>query len=153
ALVVADAVGLDLSARTYPGRRATRDAGHAKRLTAFLAHVAPPLRFATEVGLAQRDGAFEQRAWDAMIFGSDGDTGIELEQRLYDVQAQSRRIMLKWRDSGADGLPLLIADTSHNRTVLEALPEYFSELPALDEASVLTALSRGERPPTGHVLI
>ena len=153
AIVVADAVGLDLSIKSYPGRRATRDQAHAKRLTSFLAHVASPLRFATEVALPHRDGVFEQRAWDAMLFSDDGHTGVELEQRLHDVQAQTRRIMLKWRDSGADRLLLLIANTSHNRAVLETFPEYFVELPALAADDVMAAISRGERPPTGYVLI
>ena len=113
----------------------------------------PTIFGATEVALPHRDGVFEQRAWDAMLFSDDGHTGVELEQRLHDVQAQTRRIMLKWRDSGADRLLLLIANTSHNRAVLETFPEYFVELPALAADDVMAAISRGERPPTGYVLI
>ncbi|MGI8928550.1 MAG: hypothetical protein ACR2H0_03655 [Candidatus Limnocylindrales bacterium] len=41
-----------------------------------------------------------------------------MEQRLYDVQAQTRRILLKWRDSGVERLLLVLADTRVNRRVL-----------------------------------
>ena len=151
--VVADAVGLDLSIKAYPGRNPTRDAAHARKLSAFLACVAPPLRYATEVALPAREGATEQRAWDAMLFARDGETGVELEMRLYDVQAQARRILLKWRDSGADRLLLLVNDSHSNRRVLRSFPEYFAALPRLRTASVLRSLANGERPPTGLVLV
>jgi len=70
AIVVADAVGLDISVKAYPGRRPTRDAGHARKLSGFLAHVAEPLHFAMEVLLPRRTDVPEQHAWDAMLFGS-----------------------------------------------------------------------------------
>jgi transcriptional regulator with XRE-family HTH domain len=153
AVVIADAVGLNVSFKAFPGRQPTRDSGHGRKLQWFLGHVGTPLRYGTEVVLPKREGAPEQRAWDAMIFGMDGETGVELEQRLYDVQAQLRRIHLKFRDSGADRLLLLIADTHVNRRVLRTFPDYFADLPRLRTANVLSQLEEGERPPTGHVLI
>lgn len=118
AVLLADAVGLDLSVKAYPGRTPTRDAGHARRLQSVLAHVGPPLRYRTEALLPARDGVPERRAWDALLFDAGGQTGVELEQRLYDVQSQTRRILLKWRDSGAERLLLVVADTRTNRRVL-----------------------------------
>jgi transcriptional regulator with XRE-family HTH domain len=152
AIVLADAVGLDLSLRTYPGRSPTRDAGHARRLGSFLSHVGRPLRYRTEVLLPARDGIPERRAWDALITGADGETGVELEQRLYDVQSQTRRILLKWRDSGVERLLLIVADTRGNRRVLAEFPDYFGQLPRLRTASVLQMLEAGIRPPTGMIL-
>ena len=153
AVVLADAVGLDVSIKAYPGRQPTRDAGHARKLTEFLAHVGAPLRYGLEVGLPPREGVPEQRAWDAMIFGPDGETGVELEMRLYDLQAQTRRILLKWRDSGAERLLLLVNDTDANRRVLRTFPDYFKDLPRLKTSHVLAQLQDGRRPPTGYVLI
>ena len=153
AVILADAVGLDLSVKAYPGRSPTRDAGHATKLLDFLAHVAQPLRFSLEVALPAREDVIEQRAWDAMIFSPEGDIGIELEMRLYDLQAQARRILLKWRDGGSDRLLLLIANTASNRAVLRLYPEYLVDLPRLSKATVLTQIGKGERPPSGHVLI
>lgn len=153
AVMVADAVGLDLSCKTYPGRPPTRDAGHARKLGELLAHVRPPLRYSLEVALPSRSDGMEQRAWDAMLFAADGETGIELEMRLYDVQAQLRRLFLKRRDARVDRVLLLIADTNTNRRVLREFPEYFRELPRLRTATVLNQLERGVRPPSGLMLL
>jgi transcriptional regulator with XRE-family HTH domain len=153
AVLLADAVGLDFSFKAYPGRRPTRDAAHARKLTGFLSYVGKPLRYGLEVLLPPRDGVPEQRAWDAMIFGADGETGVELEMRLYDIQAQTRRIFMKWRDSGAERLLLLINDTSANRRVLRTYPDYFKDLPRLKTAAVLATLANGERPETGYLLV
>lgn len=152
AVVLADAVGLDVSFKAYPGRSPTRDAGQAKRLQSLLGHARPPLRCATEVPLPRREGVPEQRAWDALLVAPDGETGVELEQRLYDIQAQMRRILLKWRDSGAERLLLVIADTDANRRVLRTFPEYFSSLPRLKRSTVIAQLEAGVRPEIGFVL-
>jgi transcriptional regulator with XRE-family HTH domain len=152
-VLVGAAVGLDVVIKAYPGPRITRDAAHARKLHDFLAHAQKPLRFSLEVGLPSRDGRVEQRASDAMIFDSDGTTGIELEMGLYDLQAQMRRILLKWRDSGAQRILLLINDTLANRRAITSFPEYFAELPKLKRSEVLRALSQGKRPATGYVLV
>lgn len=151
AVRVADAVGLNLSVKAFPGAPPTRDAAHAARLSEFLSHVSEPLRFALEVPLPPRESAPEQRAWDAMLHSEDGDVGIELEQRLYDMQAQTRRLMLKWRDSGVERLMLVIADSPANRRTARLFPEYLAELPALRKQTVIAMLEAGQRPPTGHV--
>ena len=153
ALVVADAVGLDLSVRAYPGRRPTRDAAHAKKLHELLGHVGAPLKYRLEAPLPPREGVPEQRAWDALIGAPDGETGVELEMRLYDLQAQTRRILLKWRDSGAQRLLLLISDTQANRRSLRTFPAYFAVLPRLKTAALLATLQSGTRPETGYALI
>lgn len=153
AVVLADAVGLDVSFKLYPGRRPTRDAAHGERLRRLLAQVGPPLKFGTEVPLPPRDGAPEQRSWDALIYAEDGQTGVELEMRLYDVQAQTRRIRLKWRDSGVERLLLVIAETTANRRTLHSFADYFTDLPQLRTATVLPTLRAGNRPPTGLILL
>lgn len=153
AVILCDAVGLELAARAYPGRGPTRDAPQARRLQRFLGHVGSPIRYRTEVLLPQRPNGFpERRAWDAFLEDATGETGVELEQRLYDVQSQTRRIVSKWRDSGAERILVVIADTSGNRRVLSDFPEYFRELPRLGTADVLRSLESGERPPTGLIL-
>lgn len=69
-----------------------------------------------------------------------------------DIQAQMRRILLKWRDSGAERLLLVIADTDANRRVLRTFPEYFSSLPRLKRSTVIAQLEAGVRPEIGFVL-
>ena len=98
-----------------------------------------------------RDGIPERRAWDALIRDSDGETGVELEQRLYDVQSQTRRLMLKWRDSGVERLLIVLADTRCNRRALAEFPDYFQAVPRLKTSKVLDLLEAGQRPPTGLI--
>ena len=95
----------------------------------------------------------EMRAWDAMIFSAAGDTGVELETRHYDVQAQTRRILREWRDSGAKHLLLLVADTETNRRVLREFADYFAELPIIRTETLLRLLGSGTSPGTGCALI
>ena len=155
AVVLADAVGLELSIKAYPGRSPTRDAPQAQRLHRFLSHVRRPLDYRLEVPLPARDGVIERRAWDALLTEpgpQGGETGLELEQRLYDVQAQTRRVLLKWRDSRVERLLLVVADTRGNRRVIDEFPAYFRHLPRLKTANALALLEAGVRPPTGFVL-
>jgi transcriptional regulator with XRE-family HTH domain len=152
AALIASAVGLDLSLKTYPGGGPIRDAAQARRINGLLAHVAEPLLNRTEAPLPQRDGVPDQRSWDALISDADEDIGVELEVKLYDAQAQTRRIKLKWRDSGVARCLLVVADTKHNRRVLREFSEYFAEWPRLATKDVLDALEAGRLPPTGLIL-
>jgi transcriptional regulator with XRE-family HTH domain len=150
---VVEALGLDLAVRAYPGGRPLRDAGQARRLDAFLQHIRPPLRHRIEVPLPEDRGRWERRAWDAMLFGRDQRTAIELEMRLRDVQAMRRRHELKRRDDPAEQFLLLIADTRHNRRVLREFEELFRDLPRLRPGAVRSALEAGRHPPTGLLLV
>jgi transcriptional regulator with XRE-family HTH domain len=152
-VVIADAVGLDIACRAYPGRKPTRDAAHARTLQELLKHVTPPMHYSLEWPLPPLDGIREKRAWDAVLLAPDGMTGVELEMRLYDVQDQTRRLMLKWRDSGVNDLLLLVNDTAANRAVIRTFPDYFKALPRLRTAAVLNQLDRGERPLSGLMLL
>jgi transcriptional regulator with XRE-family HTH domain len=154
AVILADAVGLELSVKAYPGTRPTRDAPQARSLHRLLAHVGKPLEYRLEAPLPAKEGSFERRAWDALLTErgtSGGQTGLELEQRLYDVQAQTRRALLKWRDGGVERLLLVIADTRGNRRVVDEFPDYFRQIPRLRTAAVIRLLEAGTRPPTGFV--
>ncbi len=54
------------------------------------------------------------------IVGLNGRrAGCEAETRLADVQALERRLALKARDGDVDVVVLIVADTAHNRAVLE----------------------------------
>lgn len=153
AAILASAVGLDLSVRTYPGGAPIRDTAHARRLQVLLKHVGRPLRFRTEVALPDRDGLPDQRSWDATISDDADDMGVEVEIKLYDAQAQTRRIHLKWRDGRLTGLLLVVADTKSNRRVLREFEDYFADLPRLNTKWVLAQLQGGALPPSGLVVL
>lgn len=105
-------VGLDLSARTYPGGPPLRDARHGRLLAKLKARVHAVLGWATEVPLPNPG---DQRAWDAMIRGSGWRYGVECEMNPIDGQALLRRLTLKQRDGAVDGVILLLPDTRQTR--------------------------------------
>ena len=153
ASIVASAVGLDLSVKTYPGGTPIRDTANARRLQVLLKHVGRPLRSRTEVALPDRDGLPDQRSWDATISDHDDEMGVEVEIKLYDAQAQTRRIHLKWRDSRLARLLVVVADTKANRRVLREFEEYFADLPRLNTKLVLAQLQEGVLPPSGLLVL
>jgi transcriptional regulator with XRE-family HTH domain len=150
---IASVVGLDLSARVYPGGGPLRDGAHAGRLHRLTVHVHPPLELRTEVLLPASPGRHEQRAWDAEIRGAGERTTIELEMRLRDGQAAERRIALKRRDDPSDHFLLLVADTRHNRRVLAGVPAPFADPPRLRPSVVHRALEQGRHPGSGILLV
>jgi hypothetical protein len=139
--------------KVYPGGDPLRDAASVARLEALAALVALPLRFRTEVSLPERDDGFEQRAWDAEVRGAGLRTTFELEMRIRDSQSVERRITLKRRDDPPDRFVLLVAATRHNRQVLADHPNFFRDLPRLRPSTVYRALSAGQHPPTGLILM
>lgn len=150
---IAAVLGLTPSVRIYPAGTPVRDAGQASRLLRFLAAAAPPLSYRLEVSLPSVADRFEQRAWDAVVFGGGMRTTIELEMRLRDIQAVIRRIDLKRRDDPTESFILLIADTRANRRVLVEYGALLVDLPRLGPAEVKAALQAGRHPPTGIVLV
>ena len=151
---VASVLGLELVVRVYPGGAPLRDAAHAERLRRVLSHVRPPLRYRLDVPLPQRsDQPPEQRGWDAMLYGHARRTGIELETRLRDVQATTRRQAMKRRDDPVDGFLLVLADTRTNRRLYAENADLWPELPRLRTRRVLAAMEAGEHPPSGIVFI
>jgi transcriptional regulator with XRE-family HTH domain len=150
---VATVLGLTPSLRLYPAGAPVRDVAHSSNLQRFLEPVSAPLTHRLEVPLPAREGTFEQRAWDAVLFGDGKRTAIELEMRLRDVQALIRRIDLKRRDDPTNGFLLLLADTRNNRRVLAEFANLFVDLPRLRPTAVRAAISSGRHPDTGIMLV
>jgi transcriptional regulator with XRE-family HTH domain len=150
--LVAAVLGLTLSVRRYPGGEPLRDAAQLNRLALVLRKLARPLRTRTEVPLPRTTEHPELRAWDAVIFGSNMRTAVEVEMRLHDAQALQRRLALKRRDDPVERFLLVIADTKHNRRALADFDGLFADLRRLRPSAVRSALRRGEHPPTGLVV-
>lgn len=150
---IGSVLGLDVSVRLYPGGPATRDAAHGGKLDRFLGMCHAPLIARMEVPLPVAVDRFEQRAWDAVLFGGGERTAVELEMRLRDVQAMRRRHELKRRDDPTEHFLLLVADTRHNRRVIAEFAELFADLPRLRPSVVRGALGVGQHPPTGLLLV
>jgi hypothetical protein len=108
-------VGLDLAIKAFPGGQPVRDAAQVALLTRFRSRLHPTLRWATEVPLPVQG---DQRAWDAVVPGAGWRFGIEAETAPTDVQALLRRIALKHRDSGLDGVILVLGSTRRTRALV-----------------------------------
>jgi transcriptional regulator with XRE-family HTH domain len=151
---LASVLGLDLSVRLYPAGDPLRDAAQARRLGLLLSHVAQPLEFRTDVPLPQRpDHPMELRAWDAVLWDRSGRTAVEVEMRIRDLQATTRRHAMKLRGDPVESFLLAVADTRSNRRVLAEHGDLLPELPRLRTSRVLRLLAAGTRPPTGIVLV
>jgi transcriptional regulator with XRE-family HTH domain len=151
------AVGLDVRTRSYPGQDGLLDAGQGAMIRDFHGRLHPSADFSTEWGLP---GFGDQRAWDAMIQGltgtPDGVIGlpVEFETRFVDEQAQTRRIMLKLRDSGLPHVILVVAGTDRNRAALRAASPGLRERFPLNTREVMKALGDGRYPDgSGLVLL
>jgi hypothetical protein len=141
-------VGRDIRLHAYPAGDPIRDAGQQRLLDRLRARLHPSLAMPTEVPLPIGS---DLRAWDAMIRGVDWRRPAEAETVLHDIQALERRLALKVRDGGVDGVILVIADTQRNRRALIAAPGSFSGFDR-NARGVLSALAAG-RDPGGSSLI
>jgi transcriptional regulator with XRE-family HTH domain len=145
-------VGLDVRVRGYPGREPLRDAAQLALLQRLRGRLSSSLSVRTEVPLPI-DG--DLRAWDAVIAGfvplADA-LHVEGETRLYDAQAQLRRIALKARDGGVDAVLLVVADTRTNRGAVRAARAMIEEAYPIPAREALGALRAG-RHPGGSALV
>ncbi|HET8785338.1 MAG TPA: hypothetical protein VFM38_06865 [Candidatus Limnocylindrales bacterium] len=145
-------VGLDVRLRAYPGPVPLRDAGQIALLDRLRQRLAPTLTMRTEVPLQI---AGDLRAWDAVIGGFEPlaePLHAEAETRLYDVQAQLRRIALKARDAGVEAILLVLADTPRNRGAVQAAGSILFDSYPVPSRGALRALRQG-RHPGGSALV
>lgn len=143
-------VGLDLTARAYPGGRPIRDARHAELLARLKARLHPSLGWSTE---APMPNPSDQRAWDALIRGAGWRFGVECELNPVDGQALLRRMTLKQRDGAADGLILLVPDTRNAREFRRQFgPMLEADFPVPPRLA-LVRLSAGDGPGGNSVLV
>ena len=148
-------VGLDFSARAYPGGPAIRDRAQLALLERFRVRLHPSLRWRTEAPVVgvPTSTTVDQRAWDAAVDSAGWALRVEAETRLHDVQALQRRIALKQRDSGAGVIAvLLVSDTRANSAAIHlANAAVMSQFPVSGRLA-MQRLSRGET-PGGNALV
>jgi transcriptional regulator with XRE-family HTH domain len=141
---VAEAVGLDIVLRAYPGRQPSlRDMGQLELAHALIARVHPSLKPELELLVGQHGEAI-----DTVLFGASEIVAVEFERLIVDVQAQLRRSERK-REALAElhqrpvRLIVVIEDTRRNRAATAAhLDLLRTALPA-GSREVLRALGAG----------
>jgi transcriptional regulator with XRE-family HTH domain len=147
---VLSAVGLELGLRAFPRGAPIRDVGHVRLLVRLRARLSEPWTWRLEVPLP---GDLTGRAWDAVATVGSTRIAFEAETRLYDIQAQVRRIMAKRASGGVDRLVLVVADTHLNRRVLSEVRELLRPDFPLDTRAVLAALGSGRDPGANGIVV
>jgi transcriptional regulator with XRE-family HTH domain len=146
----AAAVGLDLPLRTYPGGSPIRDRAQLELLADFRAVLHGSLRWAVEVPLPSPG---DQRAWDGVVTGHGWRFGVEAETAIGDVQALLRRIALKQRDGGTDGVILVVRGTRLTRAALRASEAAFGPAFPISGRRALELLAAGVNPGGSAVVV
>jgi transcriptional regulator with XRE-family HTH domain len=145
------AVGLELSARAYPGPQPVRDAAHLALIQRLRVRVGPGVAWRFEVPVA---GSGDQRAWDAVLLVGAAEIAVEVETRLRDVQSVLRRISLKKRDDGGlSGVILLMSNTRHNRSAVRDHGDALRAEFPLSPDTMLHALAEGRNPEGSGIVL
>jgi transcriptional regulator with XRE-family HTH domain len=146
---IAAVLGLELATSLFPKGDPVRDRGHLALLERFRKRLPKEVPMRTEVPLPITG---DLRSADAIVKTRDGDVLVEAETHLGDLQLIERRSAAKQRDIGAVHLVLLVADTRHNREVLQSIPALRERFP-IGSRDCLRALARGAIPPDDAIVV
>lgn len=149
ACAVAEAVGLDIVIRAYPGRQPSlRDTGQLKIAELLRSEAHELWHPAIEFLIGQHGEAI-----DMVLFGPQEILCLEVERMATDWQAQYRRADRKREALAAlhhrpTRLVMVIEDTARNRAALEPHLELVRSVLLAGSREVLRALRSGR--PLGH---
>jgi hypothetical protein len=139
-----------LPLRLFPAGEPIRDKAQIPLLAKLRVRLGPELRWRTEVAL-QIPG--DLRAWDAGVIGPGWFVPVDAESRLHDVEALTRRLSIKRRDSGVETMILLVADTRHNRSVLRVAQAGLAADFPVPGAAILKDLAANRRPGGSGIVV
>lgn len=142
-------LGSKLVVTTYPVGEPLRDAGQVRLLNRFNSRLAPSWRRFSEAVMPM---AGDLRAWDELLRGSV-TIGVDAETRPNDLQATTRSIAGKQRDSGVDRVVLLLADTPSNRRMMQDHIAMLRQSFPLDTRTCLAALRAGRDPGADALVV
>jgi transcriptional regulator with XRE-family HTH domain len=144
------AVGMRLLVRAVPDADPAVDAGQLALLGRLRRLLPAETLFGTEVPLPLPG---DRRSWDAVATLDGGETAVEAETRLRDIQALDRRCALKRRDGGMKRVILLVADTANNRAILNIHREGLRANFPLDGRQILPCLRAGRAPSASGIVV
>lgn len=143
---VASVLGFEVSLGLHPVGDALRDKGQlavGRRFDELLASV---WRVTDETLLP---GAGELRAWDKLLrlVGASPPylVGVDIETRIRDIQALTRRTRTPERDGQADAILIILADTATNRRLAPELRSALGDNYTTTPRALLRNLRSGER--------
>ncbi len=143
---IASVLGYEVSLGLHPIGDPVRDKGQLACARRFEAVLSDKWRVTDETLLP---AAGEQRAWDKLLRLVDATprylVGIDIESRVWDVQAIVRRTRARERDGQVDHVLLVLADTAHNRRIADELRSGLGADYQAGARPMLAGLRRGER--------
>jgi len=94
------------------------------------------------------------RAWDKLLRLPNAEyrVGVDIESRIRDIQALTRRTRLRERDGGVDNILIVLADSATNRRLAPDLRAALGEAYACSPRMLLSGLRLG-RPLVGSGVI
>lgn len=142
-------LGHKVVVNTYPTGEPLRDAGQIRLLQRFNARISPAWtrRFEAVMPIAG-----DLRAWDELLSGPVR-IGVEAETRPADLQAFSRSMDSKLRDSGVDRMILVVGSTNANRALVRTHIGALRQTFPLDTRQTLDALAKGRDPGANALVI
>ena len=150
---IASVLGYEVSVGLHPIGDPVRDKGQLACGRRFSALLSDSWRVTDETLLP---GAGEQRAWDKLL-RLVGTTprylvGVDIESRVWDVQAMVRRTRQRERDGQVDHIVIVLADTAHNRRIADELRLALGSQYTTSSRAVFRQLRAGE-PIAGSAVI
>ncbi len=146
-------VGLELSARAFPGGPPVRDSAQLALLARFKRLISPGLTLRTEVPLPI---AGDQRAWDGVIDEGRAEDwmAVEFETQPRDIQELLRHQALKRRDDPRVSRVLLVlGDNRHNRRLVREFDELLRSAYPTPAAEVRASLAEVRLPKANGLLL
>lgn len=143
-------LGLELGANWHPAGAPIRDRAHqaviarVRAIISSLAEVTGEVPFPT-VG--------DPRAWDLLVRTERQRVGVEVETRIRDVQALSRRMHQRERDGGMDAIVLALNESAANRRLLAELLDSLGTSFTTPPRTVLSCLRRAVPLPGSGVIL
>lgn len=151
---IASVLGYEVALTLHPIGDPIRDAAQqsvSKRFDAILA----PTWIVVDEALLPNPG--DRRSWDKLLRLTGGAerhvVGVDLESRIYDIQALVRRTRERERDGGVDEILIVLSDSAHNRRLASSLAEALGPPYATPAVEIRKALRRGEPLPGSGVIL
>jgi hypothetical protein len=148
---IGSVLGLELSGGWHPAGDAVRDRGHQAVKRRFIPLVAAPPYGLTQEAPFPNIG--DLRSWDLLLRLDQQRVGVEFETHVRDIQACVRRIRARERSGGVDLIILVLADTAHNRRIIDELRQALGPDFATSRSAITAALGSGRPVPGSGVVL
>ena len=144
--VVASVLGYEVSVGLHPIGDGIRDRAQQTVGKRFDADLSDAWHVTNEALLP---GTGEQRAWDKLLkLVAESPpylVGVDIESKVWDVQALVRRTRGRERDGHVDEILIVLADTAHNRRVVDELRTALGPAYVTPAREILRTLRLGQR--------